>query len=637
MREGFLQILNKFWGYNEFRPLQEEIISSAYLGKDTLALLPTGGGKSICFQVPGIARKGVCIVITPLIALMKDQVEQLNKRGIPAKALYSGLNKREIDILLENVVQGSVKFLYVSPERLRTKIFLDRIPRMKIGLLVVDEAHCISQWGHDFRPQYLKIGELREQLKDVSCMALTATATEKAQKDIIEHLQFSEKYNFFRGSFNRPNLSFSVFHEEDMQVKLLKVLRGVEGSAIVYVRTRKMAKEVTQLLLSNNINADFYHGGLLTEQREVKQNSWINGHTRVIVATNAFGMGIDKSDVRLVVNMGSPENLEAYYQEAGRAGRDGEKAYAVLLVRNDQKRRILEWVEQRHPNDKFLRKVYQHLGNLYRLAVGSGEMSSFDFYLKPFIQKYELPPQETYYALKRLEEQGIILFNESVFHDPTIMIKVSAEDFYAYLIRHPHHELLMKGVLRMYGGELYNSFVKIDEKDIAMTNGIPLDKVTFYLQELHKLDLINYQPKKDKPQITFVLPRHLPERLPIDRKLLSQRKQQDFSRAKAMIHFIDNKKKCRSISIREYFGDYEGENCGICDNCLAKKKAQVWEEKVENMEKSILDVIKEEPLSLHELENVLMPVDLSGFTNTLSELFERGKLKWNNEKKISCL
>ncbi|MBB6461293.1 RecQ family ATP-dependent DNA helicase [Flammeovirga kamogawensis] len=634
MREGFLQILKKFWGYDQFRPLQEEIIENAFVGKDTLALLPTGGGKSICFQVPGVARKGVCIVITPLIALMKDQVQQLNERGIPAKALYSGLNFREIDILLENVVQGAVKFLYVSPERIKTTIFQERLKRMAVGLLVVDEAHCISQWGFDFRPQYLKIGEIRELIPQVPCIALTATATLKTQEDIIEYLKFNKNYKVFKGSFNRPNLSFSVFQEEDSQHKMMQILNNVKGSAIVYVRTRKMAMQVAQLLQTNGISSDFYHGGLPTDQRGVKQTAWINNNIRVIVATNAFGMGIDKPDVRSVVNIGSPESIEAFYQEAGRGGRDGKKAYSVLLVKTDQKRKILEWVEERHPNEKLLRRVYSCLGNMYRLAVGSGEMASFPFYIKPFIKKYDLPPTETYYALRRLEEQEVLIFNESVFHDPAVMIKSTSEDFYAYLIRHPHFELMMKGMLRMYGGEMFNSFVKIEEKDIAFTNGIPLDRVHSMLSELDKVDIISYQPKKDKPQITFILPRYLPEKLPINKKLLSQRKSHDYARAKAMIHFIENKNTCRSISIREYFGDYSGENCGVCDNCLSKKKLNTWKKDVLPFKEQILNLLKTDEFSLHELELVLKPVDLKGFTRSLSDLFERKMVKWSASKKI---
>lgn len=633
MREGFLNILKKFWGFDAFRPLQENIIENAFLGKDTLALLPTGGGKSICFQVPGIARKGVCIVVTPLIALMKDQVEQLTKRGIPAKALYSGLNQREIDILLENAVQGAVKFLYVSPERLKTPIFQERVKRMSVGLLVVDEAHCISQWGFDFRPQYLQIKNIREIIPEVPCMALTATATLKTQEDIIEHLAF-EDYKVFKGSFDRPNLSFSVFKQEEHFTKLLDILQKVEGSSIVYVRTRKQAMQISDFLKHQYITADFYHAGLPTEIREQKQTAWVKGQIRVIVSTNAFGMGIDKPDVRVVINVGSPESLEAYYQEAGRGGRDGNKAFAVLLCSQNQRKKILEWVEQRHPNIDFLRRVYQCLGNHYRLAVGSGEMTSFNFYIKPFIQKYDLPPTETYYALKRLEEQEVLLFNESVFHDPTVMIRSSAEDFYAYLIRHPHFELMMKGMLRMYGGDLFNSFVRIDEKDIAFKNGIPLDRVTSMLFELDKLEIINYQPKKDRPQITFILPRYLPNQLPLNKKLLSQRKNQDYSKAKSMINFIENNKKCRSLALREYFGDYTGESCGVCDNCLNLKKIKKFKKENETFEQSILEVLKEDDYSLHELESLLLPVDLEGFMKSIQNLFETKKIQWSESKTI---
>ncbi|OHX65808.1 RecQ family ATP-dependent DNA helicase [Flammeovirga pacifica] len=635
MKAGFQQILKKFWGYEKFRPLQEEIITSAFTGVDTLALLPTGGGKSICFQVPGIARKGVCIVITPLISLMKDQVHQLNDRGIPAKALYSGLSIKEIDTLLENCVNGRVKFLYVSPERIRTRIFIERLKRMSVGLMVIDEAHCISQWGHDFRPQYLKIGELRELIPDTPVIAVTATATKETQKEIVERLLFKENHAVFKGSFSRPNLSFSVSKEIDTTQKMLKILNSVEGSSIVYTRTRKMTKDIASLLLSYNINAEYYHGGLMPEQRSLRQESWIKDHVRVMVATNAFGMGIDKPNVRTVINIGAPESIEAYYQEAGRGGRDGEKSYAILLVKQDAKQKLLEWVEQRHPDIKFIRKVYQNLGNLFRLAVGSGEMSSFDFYIKPFIKKYELPAQETYYALKRMEEHGILLFNESVFHDPTLIIKSTPDNLYDYLLRHPHHELLMKGILRMYGGELYNSFVRIDEKDIAMQNGIPLDRVTFYLQELHNLEIVDYKPKRERPQVTYLMPRHLPERLPIDRKLYALRKQQDFKRAKAMIHFVQNTTRCRSIMLREYFGDFDGDNCGVCDVCIHHKKAKSFKEKPINYSDEILMVIKKQPMSVHELESEISPLNLDYFGKSLTKLFDEKVVHWNQDKKIA--
>ncbi|MEM6298785.1 MAG: ATP-dependent DNA helicase RecQ [Bacteroidota bacterium] len=420
-------ILKRFWGYDSFRPLQEDIITSVLDGHDTLALMPTGGGKSICFQVPALALEGVCIVVTPLIALMKDQVAQLKQRGIKAQALFSGMRPREIDIALDNCVYGDTKFLYLSPERLKTKLFQERLQKMNVSLLAVDEAHCISQWGYNFRPPYLTIAQVRKFIPDVPCIALTATATQNVCIDIQEHLEFREGHQFFRKSFARENLSYSCFKEENKLERLLKILRGVQGSSVVYVRNRRKTQEITELLRKQNVSADFYHAGLDMKERSQKQEAWIKNQIRVIVATNAFGMGIDKPDVRLVVHLDIPDNLEAYYQEAGRAGRDEQKAYAVLLYDQKDTEGLLQRLEMSHPSLEIIKRVYQAIANRYQIPVGSGELASYDFEMKELTKPYNLKATEVHYGLKRLEEQGLVHLTEAVFQSARLMVQVSRE------------------------------------------------------------------------------------------------------------------------------------------------------------------------------------------------------------------
>ena len=410
-------ILKQYWGYDHFRPLQEEIIDSILANNDTLALLPTGGGKSICFQVPALLREGICIVVSPLIALMKDQVEQLNRRHISAAAIYSGMSAREIDFCLDNCIYGNYKFLYVSPERLRTDLFLARSERMNISLLAVDEAHCISQWGYDFRPAYLEIAQFRATIPDINIVALTATATPPVQQDIQDRLSFKEG-RVYQQSFARPNLSYSALYEEDKEKRLLKILSNVPGTAVVYARSRKRTEFIARQLRSRNIQADHYHAGLDTDSRAARQDAWVQNKTRVIVATNAFGMGIDKPDVRVVVHLDLPDSLEAYYQEAGRAGRDGKKAYAVILYNQNDTDRLIEGVERSFPPLAVLRSVYQNVANYLRIAVGSSMLASYDFDLDDFAQTYRMKSSEVYYAIKRLGETGFLQLNES-FYSPS--------------------------------------------------------------------------------------------------------------------------------------------------------------------------------------------------------------------------
>ncbi|MEM1137932.1 MAG: ATP-dependent DNA helicase RecQ, partial [Bacteroidota bacterium] len=449
------KILYQYWKYTTFRSLQEEIIQAVLAGKDTLALLPTGGGKSICFQVPALAKEGVCIVISPLIALMKDQVYQLNTRGIEAKAIYAGMSQREIDITLDNAIYGNIKFLYVSPERLKTEIFITRAAKMNISLLAIDEAHCISQWGYDFRPPYLELMQFRELIPNVPCIALTATATEVVKNDIQDKLGFDQNAGFFQKSFARENLSYSVYYEEDKEKRMLEILSKVAGSAIVYVRSRKRTKHFADFLRARKISASFYHAGLSNEERARRQDDWINNRTRVIVATNAFGMGIDKPDVRIVIHLDLPDNLEAYYQEAGRAGRDERKAFAVLLYNHNDIKQLKENIEISHPSIDKLKKVYQAVANYLKIAVGSGYLESYDFDLDDFVNTFKLPYLETYHALKKLEEQDFIQFNESFYAPSRLTIALSHDKLYEFQVANKEADKLIKILLRVYGAEIY--------------------------------------------------------------------------------------------------------------------------------------------------------------------------------------
>ena len=439
-------ILQKYWGHTSFRPLQEEIIHSVLEGQDTLALLPTGGGKSVCFQVPALAMPGICIVITPLIALMQDQVDQLNRRGIPATAIFSGLRQRQIDILLDNCIYGNTKFLYVSPERLKTDLFIERAKQMNISLLVIDEAHCISQWGYDFRPPYLEIANFRALIPTVPCIALTASANEEVQHDIQEKLHF-KKPNVFQKSFSRANLSYSVLYEADKEKKLCSMMQRVPGSSIVYVRNRRRTQEISDVLSKAGLSSTFYHAGLPSDVRSSRQKDWIEGKVDCIVATNAFGMGIDKPDVRLVVHLDLPDTIEAYYQEAGRAGRDEKKAYASILYEEKDILDLQEQFEKQFPSKEVLQKNYQAIGNYLQVAQGAGEMSVYEFNWQEMCKRFQLPNTETYYALKCMEGEGLILFNENTNIPSKIKFNLSATEMYDFQIRNEKYELLLKSLL----------------------------------------------------------------------------------------------------------------------------------------------------------------------------------------------
>jgi len=593
-----IDILQKYWGYPGFRPPQEAIISSVLKGQDTLALLPTGGGKSICFQVPALCQPGLCVVVSPLIALMKDQVFQLQERGISAVAIHSGMRYKDIDRLLDNCVYGGVKLLYLSPERLTTELLQERIQRMSVSLLAVDEAHCISQWGYDFRPAYLKIAEIRALLPETPVLALTATATPEVVTDIQQKLEFKEE-RVFRKSFVRSNLSYSVFEEEAKPKRLLEVLRNVPGSSVVYVRNRRKTREIATFLQQMGISASYYHAGLDQERRSERQEQWIAGKIRVMVSTNAFGMGIDKSNVRTVVHLDLPESLEAYFQEAGRAGRDGKKAYAVLLYEQADLIRLRHTFEQSFPSFAEIKRVYQALGSYFQLAVGSQPQQSFDFDLVQFAKTYRLEVNKTLHALKVLEQAGWLVLTESVYIPSTFEIKVSREVLYDYQIRNKKLEPLIKSLLRTHHGAFQNR-IHVKESALGRFLNQSPQVIRKSLELLRQDNIIDYQAAKDAPQLFWIQPRVDAEALTIDQERYHFRKQRYQYRIEQVEAYLQTP-KCRTIQMTHYFGEKLEEPCGICDVCLGRIEApesQAWQP----FKPLLLEKLKREgPLKADEL------------------------------------
>jgi ATP-dependent DNA helicase RecQ len=622
-----LSILQRYWKHSQFRPLQEDIINSVLAGRDAFALLPTGGGKSVCFQVPGLLREGVCLVITPLIALMKDQVGQLKAKGIQAVAIYSGMSRQEIDVYLDNCVHGQVQFLYVSPERLRTELFQVRVKRMKISLIAVDEAHCISQWGYDFRPAYLQIAALRELLPGVPVLALTATATPVVKNDVIEKLELHNAA-VFQQSFARHDLSLVVRKTDIKERKLLEILQKVKGSAIVYVRSRKLAQDMAGVLTRRQIKATHYHAGLTLEERTQRQEDWLSNHTRVMVSTNAFGMGIDKHDVRVVVHLDLPENLESYYQEAGRAGRDGLRAYAAVLYNDADIVSLQTKVEQAHPPVEVLQRIYQALANYYQLAVGSGEGASYDFDLHEFSDRFQLHPVEVYNSLRKLEEEGLLQFTESFFSPAHLHIMVEQVKLYEFQIANARFDPLIKMLMRLYGGELFSGYVRISESYIAKALQAPVQDVMATLKHLQQLGVLHYEGQKDKPQVTFVLPRQDASRLPLDHRRLEARKQQHLAQMKAMVDFVTSTHRCRMQLVQEYFGEDTDQVCGLCDVCVENRK-QESRGGVDNLRQEIMTVLNMKPLSVEELEERIAPDDRELFVDVVRDMVDEGALKYD--------
>ena len=598
MRDKLLAILKQYWGYESFRESQYEIISSVLSGRDTLALMPTGGGKSITYQLPTLMSDGLCVVITPLIALMKDQVDKLQRQGISAVAIHSGLSRRKIDIALDNCVYGDVKFLYIAPERLNSDIFRLRARRMNISLIAVDEAHCISQWGYDFRPSYLHIKTLREFQPEAPVLALTASATEQVTDDIMENLCFAEK-NIIRSSFARPNLSYVVRKVEDKEEQLLRVISGVAGSGIVYVRKRETAETLCQFLQEQGVSASFYHAGLPNEERSIRQDEWVSGRVRVMVATNAFGMGIDKADVRFVVHYTMSDSMESYYQEAGRAGRDGKRSYAMLMVAPNDYKILSRRVEGNFPPIEQIKSIYEKICAYLMIAIGDGAARSYVFNIQDFCYREKLFVQTVVSALDLLERNEYMSYVDVADNPARVIFKVSRDDLYKYTMSDTV-ERVVRTMLRMYNG-LFTEFRAIDEEVIAAATDMSREQVHQVLRELWRSQIIRYVPANSSPMIYMNEERLPVSSLYISPKSYGYRKEQMISRFEAMVGYAENTTECRSVILSNYFGDSSAEPCGHCDVCLAKKRNAKSEDSAEAVEKRIVESLNEGELPLREI------------------------------------
>lgn len=567
------ETLKKYWGYESFRPMQEEIISSVLEGRDTLALLPTGGGKSVCFQVPAMMKEGICIVVSPLIALMKDQVQNLRDRGIPALAVYSGMTYREIDITLDNAIYGDYKFLYVSPERLRTELFKVRAAKMNVSLLVVDEAHCISQWGYDFRPDYLEIAQIRPLLgESVTTVALTATATPEVARDIMDKLKFRNG-NMVSGSFERPNLSYVFRKTEDKMGQVLKVCNGVKGSGIVYVSRRKGAEDLASFLRAHGVSADCYHAGMGRDLRSEIQDRWKSGETRVIVSTNAFGMGIDKPDVRFVCHYDVPQALEAYFQEAGRAGRDGRPAYAVLVWNDSDILRLRQTVRTSFPPLDYIRDIYQKVYMFEGFAYEEGREACVKFELEKFAERYRLHAATAYYAIKYIEMAGYWTLTETVRVPAKVEFTCSRDGLYRIQLGSQETDTFVKLLLRMYPG-LFTSYVPVDEEKIAKAGRYPVEEVRSKLKRLSQLQVLKYIPAINSPLLCFANERLYEKNLRLPQSEYDERVGRMSSRMEAMVSLVQESDECRCVRMYRYFGQESAGPCGKCDVCLSKGRKQ---------------------------------------------------------------
>lgn len=618
------EVLQKYWGFSSFRPMQEEIIQSVLNGNDTLGLLPTGGGKSICYQIPGIILDGLCVVVTPLIALMKDQVEGLKKRGIEAKAIYSGMHPNDIEISLNRSLNGYVKFLFVSPERLKTNIFIENFRQMKVGMIAVDEAHCISQWGYDFRPPYLQIAEIRQYQPKAPILALTATATPTVVKDIQKRLEF-KKECLFQKSFERKNLSYIAIYEEDKNKKTLEILQKISGSAIIYVRSRKRTKTIAQMLRNAGISAEFYHAGLEVSERDQKQNLWMQNRVRVMVATNAFGMGIDKPNVRLVIHLDIPDNPEAYFQEAGRGGRDEKPAYAVLLWEKADLLDLQTRFAESFPPLKTIRSVYNALGNYFQLPVSSGLGQSFDFDLPKFIQSYHFKPIEVWNSMKLLEREGYITTIDASDLTESIMIRCNHNDLYRFQVENPRFDPFIKYLLRSYTG-LFSGFTNINSKLIAIKIGLEEQQVTALLHELDKLQIIDYYPETKNPRLIYTCERLSEKNITLSKEVYEDRKKTAKERLDAMVAYVSNTSKCRSMMLLEWFGEDSSQRCGRCDVCKNRNQIKVNKIEYDLILEKIKPILQQQDCTMEELVQSVPNIRREKVVKVVSWLLDHGKI-----------
>ena len=618
------QLLKQYWGYDSFRGIQEEIINSISENKDTLGLMPTGGGKSITFQVPALAKDGLCLVITPLIALMKDQVQNLRKRGIKALSIYSGMSRQDIITTLENCIFGNYKFLYISPERLDTEIFRTKLRKMKVSMITVDESHCISQWGYDFRPAYLKIAEIRELLPDVPVLALTATATPEVVKDIQARLHFRRE-NVFRMSFERSNLAYIVRKTDNKTGELLHILRSMPGSAIVYVRNRRRTKEITELLNNEDITADFYHAGLDDATKDIRQHRWQSGGSRVMVATNAFGMGIDKPDVRIVIHMDLPDSIEAYFQEAGRAGRDGQKAYAVILYAKADKTTLHKRIPDTFPEKEYIKDVYEHLQYYYQMAMGDGLDCVREFNIEDFCRKFKYFPVPVDSALKILTQAGYLEYTGEQDNTSRLLFTIRRDELYRLREMGDDMDKLIQTVLRSYTG-VFTDYTYINEDSLAIRTGLTRRQIYEQLVHLAKLRIVSYIPHKKTPYIIYTRERIEAQLIHISPEIYEERKARYETRINAMLEYVTNDTLCRSRMLLDYFGEKNEHNCGQCDTCigLRKQTATCQPDREELYEKihEILSGAPQTPAGLLEQ----LPIEKELLTEALHRLLDEGKI-----------
>ena len=618
------QLLKQYWGYDSFRGIQEEIINSISENKDTLGLMPTGGGKSITFQVPALAKDGLCLVITPLIALMKDQVQNLRKRGIKALSIYSGMSRQDIITTLENCIFGNYKFLYISPERLDTEIFRTKLRKMKVSMITVDESHCISQWGYDFRPAYLKIAEIRELLPDVPVLALTATATPEVVKDIQARLHFRRE-NVFRMSFERSNLAYIVRKTDNKTGELLHILRSMPGSAIVYVRNRRRTKEITELLNNEDITADFYHAGLDDATKDIRQHRWQSGGSRVMVATNAFGMGIDKPDVRIVIHMDLPDSIEAYFQEAGRAGRDGQKAYAVILYAKADKTTLHKRIPDTFPEKEYIKDVYEHLQYYYQMAMGDGLDCVREFNIEDFCRKFKYFPVPVDSALKILTQAGYLEYTGEQDNTSRLLFTIQRDELYRLREMGDDMDKLIQTVLRSYTG-VFTDYTYINEDSLAIRTALTRRQIYEQLVHLAKLRIVSYIPRKKTPYIIYTRERIEAQLIHISPEIYEERKARYETRINAMLEYVTNDTLCRSRMLLDYFGEKNEHNCGQCDTCigLRKQTATCQPDREELYEKihEILSGAPQTPAGLLEQ----LPIEKELLTEALHRLLDEGKI-----------
>ncbi|MDX9729457.1 MAG: ATP-dependent DNA helicase RecQ [Bacteroidales bacterium] len=628
----YRETLARYWGFTSFRPLQEEIIESVVSGKDTVGLLPTGGGKSITYQVPPLAADGLCLVITPLIALMKDQVARLKTMNIKAMAIHSGMTREEVEIALDNVLYGDYRLLYVSPERLQTPLFRARLPRFNFTLVAVDEAHCISQWGFDFRPSYLHIAEIREMMtEEVPFLALTATATPRVVEDIVERLRMKNP-KVLKTSFNRPNITYVVREVEDKSAYVLRSLRKEQGCGIIYVNSRKRSKEVAELLVANSIKADFYHAGLPQEMRDRKQVAWTAGETRVIVATNAFGMGIDKADVRFVIHWDCPDSIEAYYQESGRAGRDGKPSFSVLLWSQDEKRKLADSIRVKFPPVEKIKDVYEALGNFYQLPVGSGKNSVHDFDLWKFVTAFRFSVTETYNSLNFLQKEGYLEFTDEINNPSRVHFIVSRDDLYKFQVANEEYDRFIKLLLRTYSG-MFSEFVPINEESLSARSGLTREAIYQYLLRLSSQGIIHFIPGKKSPLVIFTEERLGRTHLRISPELYLKVKENYIERVAKITEYADNKTRCRPAFLTAYFGEENG-RCGLCDTCQERNELELSKYEFDMIIDKIKELVADHPLRPEELESQ-MELPLEKTVKVIRWLLDHEKLVYDNEHRLT--